>query len=116
MKVHANTTRDEFVDFLYYALADANFGPLVLDQVEHLRGFTDLEAEIERKDEVLNDMEKDRDDLEAELTELVDGVQAIADDIDPDDETADKLWKRLDRALEIARKALKRHKNDKYDV
>jgi replicative superfamily II helicase len=49
--IHANTTREEFVKFLYYALRDANMPPQVLDCVEDLECTLAFEDELEEAKE-----------------------------------------------------------------
>lgn len=99
MLIHANTTAEDFLKFLYHKARELNAPQQVIDVIDHIRTVDDVETVLAAVTEEKQEARKDAGDLYEELAILVDAVG---------DERDISLY--LADALEVARQALERHK------
>jgi hypothetical protein len=121
MRFHCNTTTDETIAYLREQAIAGKQPPAVIDALDRLQETSEFEADLEKRDEELNQMEQDRDDLRDELSALVDSMQLASDILESIDknragkgpaefyDTAD--LEGIARQLKAATDALERHKS-----
>lgn len=107
--IHANTKREDFLKFLYYALRDANMPAQVLDCVDELQSMADGEEALAQEKVAREEVEEAASDLYEELALLADAVGdalGTEDTFSPED-----MRLTFEDVLRAARHALERHKD-----